>query len=152
MGGAGLRAGPFFDLTVTIHGLDAGPYLFRSSEEIGELATMQLTSLDQKVMLAVINLHPHAYGVSIQDHIRERTGEKPPAIGSLYAAIERLEERGFVRTQLGDPTKARGGRAKLYVIITARGQAALRQSLQALASLQGRTLLGTKAAPRGVPV
>ena len=95
----------------------------------------QLTALDQKVMLAAINLHPNAYGVAIQDHIRERTREEP-SIGSLYAAIERLQDRGFIRTRLGEPTKERGGRAKLYVTVTARGQAALWQSLQALASLQ----------------
>jgi DNA-binding PadR family transcriptional regulator len=97
---------------------------------------MQLTSLDQKLMLAAMSLHPNAYGVSIQAHIRERTGETPPSIGSLYAAIDRLEDRGFVRTRLGEPTKERGGRAKLYVTVTAKGQATLRQSLQALASLQ----------------
>jgi PadR family transcriptional regulator PadR len=97
---------------------------------------MQLTALDQKVMLAAINLHPNAYGVAIQGHIRERTGEDPPSIGSLYAAIERLEDRGFIRTRLGEPTKERGGRAKLYVTVTAKGQATLRQSLQALAALQ----------------
>jgi DNA-binding PadR family transcriptional regulator len=97
---------------------------------------MQLTSLDQKVMLAAINLHPNAYGISIQDHIRERTGEKPPSIGSLYSAIERLEDRGLIKTRLGEPTNERGGRAKLYVTVTAKGQVTLRQSLQALASLQ----------------
>jgi len=102
----------------------------------------QLTALDQKVMLAAINLHPNAYGVAIQDHVRERTGEAPPSIGSLYAAIERLEDRGFIRTRLGEPTKARGGRAKLYVVVTARGQASLKQSLQALASLQGAFVSG----------
>jgi PadR family transcriptional regulator PadR len=98
---------------------------------------MQLTSLDQKVLLAIINLHPNAYGVGIQDHIRERTGEKPPSIGSLYAALERLEDRGFIRSRLGEATNERGGRAKLYVTVTAKGQAALRQSLDALASLGG---------------
>jgi PadR family transcriptional regulator, regulatory protein PadR len=96
----------------------------------------QLTALDQKVMLAAINLHPNAYGVAIQDHIRERTGQQPPSIGSLYAAIDRLQDRGFIKTQLGEPTKERGGRAKLYVTVTAKGQMALRESLQALALLQ----------------
>lgn len=97
---------------------------------------MQLTALDQRVMLAAINLHPNAYGVAIQDHIRERTGEKPPSIGSLYAAIERLADRGFVATRLGEKTDKRGGRAKLYVTVTAKGRATLQQSLRALASLQ----------------
>jgi PadR family transcriptional regulator PadR len=112
---------------------------------------MQLTALDQKVMLAVINLHPNAYGVSIQDHIRERTKQKPPSIGSLYAVIERLEDRGLIKTRLGDPTEERGGRAKMYVTITAKGQATLRQSLQALALLQQGAELGGKTTPGLVP-
>jgi DNA-binding MarR family transcriptional regulator len=39
--------------------------------------------------------------------IRERTGEKPPSIGSLYSAIERLEDRGLIKTRLGEATKER---------------------------------------------
>jgi PadR family transcriptional regulator len=112
---------------------------------------MQLTALDQKVMLAAINLHPNAYGVAIQDHIRERTGQQPSSIGSLYAAIDRLEERGFIKTRLGEPTKERGGRAKLYVTVTAKGQATLRQSLQALASLQNEIFVSGTATPGEVP-
>jgi DNA-binding PadR family transcriptional regulator len=98
---------------------------------------MKLSSLDQKVMLAAFNLHPLGYGVSIQDHIREKTG-RAPSIGALYASIDRLEEQGCLKTRLGEPTKARGGRAKLYVTITKKGRAALRQSLEELAKLQPR--------------
>jgi PadR family transcriptional regulator, regulatory protein PadR len=126
-------------------------YFFFFFEEIGDIARMQLTSLDQKVMLAAINLHPNAYGVSIQDHIRERTGQKPPSIGSLYAAIDRLEDRGLIKTRLGDSTAERGGRAKLYVTVTAKGQATLGQSLQALASL-GAALKGNTVGANGVLV
>jgi PadR family transcriptional regulator, regulatory protein PadR len=116
---------------------------------------MQLTSLDQKVLLAAINLHPTAYGVSIRDHIRDLTKEKPPSIGSLYAAIERLKDRGLVTTRLGDPTDERGGRAKMYVTVTAKGQATLQRSLQAIKaltlerSLQAIKALQTKGAPSG---
>ncbi|HZP74848.1 MAG TPA: PadR family transcriptional regulator [Pseudolabrys sp.] len=96
---------------------------------------MQLTALDQKIMLAIVNLHPNAYGVSIQDHIRERTREKPPSIGSLYAALGRLEDRGFIKPRDGEATPERGGRAKVYFSLTPKGQAALLQSLEALRSL-----------------
>jgi PadR family transcriptional regulator, regulatory protein PadR len=95
---------------------------------------MDLTSLEQHLLLAIIALHPNAYGVSLQDHIRERTGREP-STGSIYAALDRLEEKGFVKTRQGEPTKERGGKRKLYFTITAPGQHTLKQSLQAIHSL-----------------
>jgi DNA-binding PadR family transcriptional regulator len=95
---------------------------------------MELTALEQHLLLAILKLHPAAYGVAIQDHIRERTG-KEPSIGSIYASLDRLEEKGFIKPRQGEPTHERGGRRKLYFTITAPGQHALKQSLQAIRSL-----------------
>jgi DNA-binding PadR family transcriptional regulator len=94
----------------------------------------QLTTLEQHVLLAVMGLHPNAYGVAIQDHIRDRTGHEP-SIGSIYAALDRLGEKGFVSSRQGEPTAARGGKRKIYFTITGPGQHTLRQSLQAISSL-----------------
>ena len=96
---------------------------------------MELTSLEQHLLLAIIGLYPNAYGVSIQDYIKERTGREP-STGSVYAAIDRLEEKGFVKSRQGEKTAERGGKAKLYFMITAPGQHALRQSLQAIDGLR----------------
>lgn len=95
---------------------------------------MELTTLEQHLLLAVIALNPNAYGVSIQDHIRERT-RRGPSTGSIYASLDRLEQRGFVKVRQGEATPERGGKRKLHFTITAPGQHALRQSLQALNSL-----------------
>ena len=95
---------------------------------------MELTSLEQQLLLAVLGLHPNAYGVSIQDHIKERTGREP-STGSIYASLDRLAEKGFVKSRQGEITKERGGKRKLYFTITAPGQRALRESLQAISSL-----------------
>jgi PadR family transcriptional regulator PadR len=96
---------------------------------------MHLGLLEQQVMLAVMGLHPDAYGVSIQAHIARRTGTEP-SIGSIYAALDRLAEKGYVKSRHGEPTPERGGRRKLYFTLTAPGQFALRQSLEAVASLR----------------
>jgi PadR family transcriptional regulator, regulatory protein PadR len=90
-----------------------------------------LSSLEQHLLLAVIGLHPNAYGVSIQDYIKERTGHEY-STGSIYASLDRLEEKGFVKPRQGEATKERGGKAKLYFTITAPGQHTLRRSLQAI--------------------
>jgi DNA-binding PadR family transcriptional regulator len=94
-----------------------------------------LSALEQQVMLAVLGLHPNAYGVSIADHI-ERRASYEPSVGSIYAALERLEQKGFVKQRQGEPTAARGGKRKLYFTITAPGEVALKQSLRAIKSLQ----------------
>jgi DNA-binding PadR family transcriptional regulator len=107
---------------------------------------MDLTLLEQQVMLAIIGLQPGAYGVSIQDRIKERTGREP-STGSVYACLDRLADKGFVTSRQGEATAARGGRRKLYFELTASGQHALKQSLQAVRSLTlGLSSLGLKGA------
>lgn len=96
---------------------------------------MELTALEQQLMLAIIGLHPTAYGVAIQDHIQERTGREP-SLGSIYASLDRLEEKGFIVSRQGEPTPARGGKRKLYFTVTAPGLLALRQSLRAINALR----------------
>jgi len=95
---------------------------------------MELTTLEQHLLLAIIGLHPNAYGVSIQEHIKERTGREP-STGSIYASLDRLEEKGFVKSRQGEATPERGGKRKLYFTITAPGQRALKESLQAIDAL-----------------
>jgi PadR family transcriptional regulator PadR len=96
---------------------------------------MDIGALEQHVLLAIVALHPDAYGVSIQDHIRLRAGYEP-SIGSVYAAVGRLQEKGYVKSRQGEPTAERGGRRKLHFTVTAPGQATLRASLRATSSLQ----------------
>jgi PadR family transcriptional regulator, regulatory protein PadR len=72
------------------------------------------------VMLALMRLGEDAYGVPISREI-EKIGGREVALGSVYAALERLEEKGFVTSQLGDSTPERGGRAKRYFHVTGKG-------------------------------
>jgi PadR family transcriptional regulator, regulatory protein PadR len=98
-------------------------------------APSDLSALEQQVMLAMLRLHPSAYGITIQEHIAEKTG-RTLSLGSVYAALDRLQERGYSASRRGEPTAERGGRAKIYFTLTASGETTLRQSLQALRSLQ----------------
>jgi PadR family transcriptional regulator, regulatory protein PadR len=95
---------------------------------------MELTTLEQHALLAIVALHPNAYGISIQDHIERNAGYEP-SVGSVYAALDRLDAKGFVRSKFGEATRERGGRRKLYFTVTAPGQKALRESLKAVGSL-----------------
>lgn len=85
-------------------------------------------------MLAVLRVGEDAYGVPISREIEERTGREV-VLGSVYAALERLEAKGLVSSKLGEPTPERGGRAKAYFRVTAKGLREVRQAQRALVKL-----------------
>ncbi len=88
-------------------------------------------------MLAVIRLGDNAYGVPISKVIQESTS-RDVLVGSVYAALERLEEKGFVGSEVGEPTAERGGRAKRYFRITDAGLSQVRHTRSALIKLWRR--------------
>ena len=85
-------------------------------------------------MLALIRLGENAYGVSISREIEERGG-RDVTLASVYATLDRLEDKGLVASELGEPTAERGGRAKRYFRITAKGLREVRASQRALKRL-----------------
>ena len=87
------------------------------------------------VLLALIRLgDDDAYGVPISQAIEASSG-RPVSIGSIYITLDRLERKGLVSSRLGAPTAARGGRAKTYFRITAKGLRDVRQARRTLISL-----------------
>jgi len=93
-----------------------------------------LGNFELMVMLAVIRLGDAAYGVPISKAIEESTSREV-LIGSVYAALERLEEKGFVASEVGESTPERGGRAKRYFRITKEGLRQVRDTRGALIKL-----------------
>ena len=94
----------------------------------------QLGNFELMVILALIRLGENAYGVPISEELQKRTG-RDVAIGSVYAALERLQDKGFVKSELGEATPERGGRAKKYFRVTARGLKEVREIRRALVQL-----------------
>jgi DNA-binding PadR family transcriptional regulator len=93
-----------------------------------------LGEFEQMVMLAVARLGTGAYGMAILDEIQVRTGADA-AVGSVYAALDRLERREYVTSSIGDPTPERGGRAKRYFAVEPAGAFALARSRSAIDAL-----------------
>ncbi|MGD1068556.1 MAG: PadR family transcriptional regulator [Bryobacteraceae bacterium] len=75
---------------------------------------------EQIVLLAILRVGEDAYGVTIRAEIELCTG-RDPAPGALYTTLDRLEDKGFVPSRLGDPTPQRGGRAKRFFTVTPAG-------------------------------
>mgnify|MGYP001449177051 CR=1 FL=1 len=89
------------------------------------------------VLLALLSQDDEAYGVPIARAIEESTG-KPVILASVYNTLERLEEKGMVRSTIGKPTAERGGRAKRYFSITTAGLREVKAAKKALTHLWGR--------------
>jgi hypothetical protein len=78
--------------------------------------------------------------VPICTEIEEQT-RREVAVGSVNATLERLEEKGFVSSELGNPTAERGGRAKKYFRITANGVRSPTNAAGFDASVEGLAVL-----------
>lgn len=86
------------------------------------------------ILLTVIHLGDEAYGVPISREIEKRRG-RGVSVGSVYAALERLEQKRLVVSELGDPTPERGGKAKRYFRVTKEGLRQVHKTRQVLSSL-----------------
>ena len=86
---------------------------------------------EQMVLLAVLRLGDAAYAVPIRREIAART-RRSPARGAVYITLDRLEEKGYLESWLGDPAAERGGRPRRFYRVKPAGVRALEQSWTAL--------------------
>lgn len=97
---------------------------------------------EQVVLLAIMRLGEHAYGVSIGSELKVCAGRSTTP-GALYTTLERLERKGWVVSRCGEATPERGGRAKRFYTVTKHGRAQLVSAQRAFQNLMnGLGLLG----------
>lgn len=90
-----------------------------------------LGEFEHLIVLALLHLEDKAYGVTVRQEIESRT-RREVSVGAVYATLDRLEQKGYVRSYLGDPTPERGGRSKRFFRVTGRGAAAVNRTHRAL--------------------
>lgn len=83
------------------------------------------------VLLAVLHLKGHVYGVPIVDEIERRTSRKV-APAAVYVTLRRLEEKGLLSSSMSAPTAERGGKARRCVTVTVAGLESLRVARKVL--------------------
>lgn len=93
-------------------------------DDHGDMPLSRLADFDQAVMLAVLDEGKNAHGATVWDRAAARLGRNI-TLGGVYAAIDRLEKSGLVRTWRGDGDESRSGRAKRMMAVTNRGLRAL---------------------------
>src|SRR5580692_3566525 len=93
-----------------------------------------LGEFELMILLAVIHLGEEAYGVPISRELEAQRG-RDVSVGSVYAALERLEGKGLVASTLGDPTPERGGKAKRYFRVTREGLRQVHETRRVLSKM-----------------
>ena len=83
-----------------------------------------LSRTEEMILLAVWRLKENAYGVSITETLSKTTGKKW-LLGAIYVPLERLENKGYLTSYLGNPERKRGGRSKRLYRLTQVGIKAL---------------------------
>lgn len=80
-----------------------------------------LGEFEEVVMLTVAILHGEAYGVSIIEEIEIRL-KRSVSMGSLQTVLKRLEDKGYLTSELGEATSVRGGKRKRFFTVTNLGK------------------------------
>ena len=96
-----------------------------------------LGEFELMILLAVIHLGEEAYGVPISRELEAQRGRNV-SVGSVYAALERMEGKGLVSSSMGDPTPERGGKAKRFFRVTKEGLRQVRETRRVLTRLWRR--------------
>ena len=98
------------------------------------MSRLHLTDFELMILLAILRIGENAYGVPIAREIEE-TGKRTALLGAIYTALDRLEQNGLVTSSHGDPTPERGGRAKRFFTVTAKGLKAVKDTQKAFTAL-----------------
>jgi DNA-binding PadR family transcriptional regulator len=85
----------------------------------------KLGEFEEFTLLAVCASAGPTYGVPLQRYVEKATARRV-TMGALYAALSRLEQKGYVRSMLGDATPVQGGKRKRYYAATPAGFKAIR--------------------------
>lgn len=88
---------------------------------------INLGEFEELVLLTTAILHQDAYGISVMNELMNQTDRKVN-ISAVHTALDRLEQKGLLKSYLGGATKERGGRRKRYFNISTLGVNTLQEA------------------------
>ena len=94
----------------------------------------RLGEFEELTLLAVLTLGDGAYGIVVQEVIERESGREV-TLGAVYAALERLERKGLLRSVLADATGKRGGKRRRLFSVTPAGLRTLGETRRAREAL-----------------
>jgi len=83
-----------------------------------------LGEFEELVLLTVASLVDDAYSVAISDELSKHA-KRSVKLGVVHSVLNRLEEKGLVKSKLGEATASRGGKRKRFYVVTGAGKASL---------------------------
>jgi len=93
-----------------------------------------LGELEELVLLTVGSLISEAYAVLITDEITKNTNRKLD-VTAIHSVLRRLEDKGYVSSEMGGASNERGGRRKRLFTLTKAGRKVLDDSMSLRYSL-----------------
>jgi len=93
-----------------------------------------LGEFEQLVLIALVRLGPDAYGAMVRREIESRASRRL-SISAVYTTLERLEQKGLVRSWIGEPTAQRGGRRRKHFELRPLGARALKVAYKAFTAM-----------------
>ena len=109
------------------------------------MSRSRLGTLELAVLLAVVRLAGGAYGLAVRQDLAERTGREL-SVGAVYTTLQRLEDKGLLRSRATAPLPVRGGRSRRHYTLTGAGARAIRDAERQAASMW--TGITTRGRPR----
>lgn len=83
-----------------------------------------LGDLEELVLLCVRRLGEGADGAAVRAELAEVAGRKV-SVSTVYVTLMRLEEKGYARSWMGEPSAERGGKARRFFEASPEGIEAL---------------------------
>ena len=90
-----------------------------------------LGEFEQVVLLALLRLGNGTWGAEIRREIQDRVGRDLP-VSVVYVTLRRMDQKGWVKSYVGEPTRERGGRRRRHYLMDTPGEHALGKSYRAL--------------------
>jgi DNA-binding PadR family transcriptional regulator len=100
------------------------------------MVNRDLGELELFSLLAIQHLGGNALGLDIRDEIQRRTG-RHVSVGSGYATLDRLADKGLIRFTVLPPEPRPGGRARRCAALTPAGARVIRESVSSLRKMIG---------------
>jgi len=93
-----------------------------------------VNKLDLLALVGIARLADDAYGVAIHEEI-ERVSGRHVSLAGVYAALDRLEGQGLLRTYQSEPRAERGGRSRRHFVLSAKGRELVRRERELAARM-----------------
>lgn len=91
------------------------------------MAKEYLGEFEELILLLIVMLKEDAYGLAIRKALKKHA-DRTVTIGAVHGTVNRLEDKGFIESNMGGATELRGGRRKRLFTITAYGKKVLQKS------------------------